>query len=137
MRIPLWTLGVALAAMTPVLAHAQTAPVLFDAAGLKLMATDAGRYPLFAAEVERTKKAVDKAMRAGILVPVPKDPGGGYTHEQHKRNYTALPGNTIRSDEKLGNVTDTAISRPDAAQALSTSVATPSPNSTELWLISA
>ncbi len=92
MRIPLWTLGAALAAITPGMVHAQTAPVLFDATGLKQMATDGKRYPLFAAEVERTKKAVDKAIRAGVHVPVPKDPGGGFTHEQHKRNYMALYG---------------------------------------------
>ncbi|WP_380786259.1 alginate lyase family protein [Sphingomonas sp. R86521] len=92
MRIPLWTLGIVLATTTPGIGHAQTAPVLFDGAGLKLMAADAKRYPLFAAEVERTRKSVDKAMRAGIQVPVPKDPGGGFTHEQHKRNYTALYG---------------------------------------------
>jgi len=29
---------------------------------------------------------VAKAMEAGISVPVPKDPGGGYTHELHKKN---------------------------------------------------
>ncbi|QNA85399.1 alginate lyase family protein [Sphingomonas sp. So64.6b] len=92
MRISLWALGFALATLTPGIASAQAAPVLFDAAGLKTMAADAKRYPLFAAEFERTKKAVDKAMRAGIVVPVPKDPGGGFTHEQHKRNYMALYG---------------------------------------------
>ena len=31
-------------------------------------------------------------MAAGIVVPVPKDPGGGYTHEQHKRNQQAIQG---------------------------------------------
>ncbi|HVI98304.1 MAG TPA: alginate lyase family protein [Sphingomonas sp.] len=67
-------------------------PVLFDPAGLTAMATEASRYPLFADEVARTKAMVDAAMRAGIVVPVPKDPGGGYTHEQHKRNYMALYG---------------------------------------------
>ena len=30
------------------------------------------------------------SIRAGIDVPVPKDPGGGFTHEQHKRNYRAI-----------------------------------------------
>jgi hypothetical protein len=68
------------------------APVLFDPAGLKAMAADASRYPLFAQEVERTRAMVDAAIKAGIDVPVPKDPGGGFTHEQHKRNYTALYG---------------------------------------------
>ncbi len=53
---------------------------------------EAGRYPLFQAELERTRRQVDAAIKAGIAVPVPKDPGGGYTHEQHKRNYQALYG---------------------------------------------
>ncbi|MBC6983423.1 heparinase II/III family protein [Caulobacter sp. 17J80-11] len=46
--------------------------------------------PLFAAEVERAKADVAEAMRQGVVVPVPKDPGGGYTHEQHKRNYRTI-----------------------------------------------
>ncbi|MEM7689543.1 MAG: alginate lyase family protein [Pseudomonadota bacterium] len=27
---------------------------------------------------------------SGVTVPQPKDPGGGYTHEQHKRNFRAI-----------------------------------------------
>lgn len=46
--------------------------------------------PLFAAEVERARVEVEAAMRGGVVVPVPKDPGGGYTHEQHKRNYRVV-----------------------------------------------
>lgn len=46
--------------------------------------------PLFAAEIARSKTFVADMMRAGVTVPVPKDPGGGYTHEQHKRNYRAI-----------------------------------------------
>lgn len=46
--------------------------------------------PLFAAEIERAKRDVDASIRAGVHVPVPKDAGGGVTHEQHKRNYRAM-----------------------------------------------
>ena len=46
--------------------------------------------PLFAAELKRAKDFVDGMMAAGIVVPVPQDPGGGYTHEQHKKNYKAI-----------------------------------------------
>lgn len=46
--------------------------------------------PLFAAEVERARVEVEASMRGGVVVPVPKDPGGGYTHEQHKRNYRVV-----------------------------------------------
>lgn len=46
--------------------------------------------PLYAAEVERARGFVDGMMDQGVVVPVPKDPGGGYTHEKHKRNYKAI-----------------------------------------------
>lgn len=46
--------------------------------------------PLFAAEIEAAKRDVEASIRAGINVPVPKDPGGGFTHEQHKRNYRII-----------------------------------------------
>ncbi|APG61542.1 alginate lyase [Sphingorhabdus lutea] len=45
---------------------------------------------LFDAEVARATAFVDDMMRAGVNVPMPKDPGGGYTHEQHKKNYKAM-----------------------------------------------
>ena len=46
--------------------------------------------PLFAKEIERSRQFVRTMIDAGIVVPVPKDPGGGYTHEQHARNYRAI-----------------------------------------------
>lgn len=46
--------------------------------------------PLFASEVERARRDVEASIRAGVDVPVPKDPGGGFTHEQHKRNYRTI-----------------------------------------------
>jgi len=46
--------------------------------------------PLYKAEAERSVKFVSGMMAEGIIVPAPKDPGGGYTHEQHKRNYKAM-----------------------------------------------
>ncbi len=45
---------------------------------------------LFDAQVEQARQFVDTAMAAGINVPVPTDPGGGPTHEQHKLNYRAI-----------------------------------------------
>jgi hypothetical protein len=73
-------------------APSNTAPVLFNAPEMAALASEGARYPMFAKELQRTRKEVDAAMRAGIDVPVPKDPGGGRTHEQHKRNYTTLYG---------------------------------------------
>lgn len=46
--------------------------------------------PLFAAEMARAEEFVDAMIADGVSVPVPVDPGGGYTHEQHKRNYRAM-----------------------------------------------
>ncbi|GMN03887.1 alginate lyase family protein [Erythrobacter sp. MTPC3] len=46
--------------------------------------------PLYAAELARAKSFVDGMMADGLVIPLPKDPGGGYTHEQHKRNYKAM-----------------------------------------------
>ena len=46
--------------------------------------------PLFDAATARAEDFVAQMMRAGVNVPLPKDPGGGATHEQHKRNYRAL-----------------------------------------------
>lgn len=46
--------------------------------------------PLFDAEVTRATNFVGGMMQAGITVPLPKDTGGGYTHEQHKKNYLAI-----------------------------------------------
>lgn len=62
-------------------AQGQTAP---QAAGNQAAAS------LFDAEVTRASKFVREMMTAGVNVPLPKDPGGGFTHEQHKRNYRAI-----------------------------------------------
>lgn len=67
-----------------------TAPALVSTDDWQRMAERSPRSPLFAAEQARAVALVRKAMDAGIDVPVPKDPGGGFTHEQHKRNYKAI-----------------------------------------------
>lgn len=45
---------------------------------------------LYADELERARAFVGEMMETGAVVPVPRDAGGGYTHEQHKRNYKAI-----------------------------------------------
>lgn len=45
---------------------------------------------VFAAAVERAQLKLDKQLLEPLQVPLPKDAGGGYTHEQHKRNYQSL-----------------------------------------------
>ncbi|KMS56244.1 alginate lyase [Novosphingobium barchaimii LL02] len=92
-------IGVAAIAMSPLTLPmaAQAAaddahPVLMNAGKLSALGANAQAYPLFGEELARVRKSVDAAMKAGISVPVPKDAGGGASHEQHKRNYTALYG---------------------------------------------
>ncbi|MEO0464440.1 MAG: alginate lyase family protein [Pseudomonadota bacterium] len=65
----------------------EAAPASEDQAGAQAELT---LPPLYAAELERARAFVDEMMANGLVVPVPKDPGGGYTHEQHKRNYRAI-----------------------------------------------
>ncbi|MHA7057551.1 alginate lyase family protein [Aquimarina sp. M1] len=44
-------------------------------------------YNILKKSFEQYKQKADKAIKNTIEVPNPKDPGGGYTHEKHKRNY--------------------------------------------------
>ncbi len=46
-----------------------------------------GMPSLFASSLEEMLEEADSALAREINVPVPKDGGGGYTHEVHKRNY--------------------------------------------------
>lgn len=48
------------------------------------------KYPLLGSSFEEAKQFADQAIKAGIKVPVPKDPAGGYTHIQHTYNYEAM-----------------------------------------------
>ena len=45
---------------------------------------------MFTSTIERMKKRADATIKTPMIVPIPKDAGGGYTHEQHKRNYTNM-----------------------------------------------
>lgn len=49
-----------------------------------------GKVPVFDQTLEVVKTEVDIAIENGMDVPVPKDLAGGYTHEQHKRNFFVL-----------------------------------------------
>ncbi|SEL61742.1 Alginate lyase [Pseudoxanthomonas sp. GM95] len=69
---------------------ADAAPVLVTLDEWKAMTAQGKSAPLFAKEQAKAAKELDKQIKRGIDVPVPKDPGGGYTHEQHKRNYQAI-----------------------------------------------
>lgn len=48
------------------------------------------KYPMLETSFEGAKEIADKGIEAGIVVPFPKDPGGGYSHEKHKQNYAEM-----------------------------------------------
>lgn len=80
---------VLLASVAPAIAQ-DTAPVLAGTEAYRDMAAEGERAPLFARELAAAKKAVEAGIRAGIDVPVPRDRGGGPTHERHKANYKLI-----------------------------------------------
>ena len=86
MRYRLFVAALALAS-TAYPGLAATSPTVASSGGDE--ATDL-LPPLFRSELERAQDFVDGMIEQGVVVPVPKDPGGGYTHEQHKRNFRAL-----------------------------------------------
>ncbi|MEJ7626061.1 MAG: heparinase II/III family protein [Ferruginibacter sp.] len=58
--------------------------------GVDAIKASLGKAPLFDKALSETIKEVDKEIKNGIEVPVPKDMAGGYTHERHKKNWTIL-----------------------------------------------
>lgn len=67
---------------------ANTHPGLFlTPSGLKSVRSTIKRNPEFRQSFEEQKAIADEALTSTIVVPVPKDGGGGYTHEKHKSNY--------------------------------------------------
>jgi hypothetical protein len=48
------------------------------------------KIPLLQRSYNELKKEADNAIEEGIDVPIPKDPAGGYTHNQHKENYLSM-----------------------------------------------
>jgi hypothetical protein len=48
------------------------------------------KLPLLRSAYDDARAYVDAVMQAPIAVPVPRDGGGGVTHEQHKRNYRTI-----------------------------------------------
>lgn len=69
---------------------AATLPASPAAAQTPAAASPQAYAPLFAGEVDRARRDVEASIKSGVNVPAPKDPGGGFTHEQHKRNYRVI-----------------------------------------------
>lgn len=55
--------------------------------GVEAMRAARGTVPAFDATIDRTLAGADAALAAPIVVPEPRDGGGGYSHERHKLNY--------------------------------------------------
>lgn len=55
--------------------------------GVEMMRADRGKVPAFDASIARTLAGADAALASPVVVPQPRDGGGGYTHERHKLNY--------------------------------------------------
>ena len=55
--------------------------------GVQDIKASLGQYPLFDKSYNELKSIADMALTEKMEVPVPKDGGGGYTHEKHKNNY--------------------------------------------------
>ncbi|AZQ62760.1 alginate lyase family protein [Flammeovirga pectinis] len=49
-----------------------------------------GQGTLFDTSIDKVRAQVDQFVTTGLDVPVPKDLAGGYTHEQHKKNFLIL-----------------------------------------------
>ncbi len=58
--------------------------------GVAQIRQNLGNIPLFDETLSKTKQEIDNIIGQPINVPVPKDGGGGYTHEQHKKNYNDM-----------------------------------------------
>ena len=58
--------------------------------GVKEIKKNRKKAPLFDKTFEKTKQELDIRLLQPMEVPVPKDAGGGYTHEVHKKNYLDL-----------------------------------------------
>ncbi|MGH1432856.1 MAG: heparinase II/III domain-containing protein [Lewinella sp.] len=58
--------------------------------GVERIRAGLGSVPLFDEALDKAKQEVDKVLGQPLPVPVPKDMAGGYTHEQHKKNWFLL-----------------------------------------------
>lgn len=64
--------------------------LLLTEEGVENIKAAAGKIPGFDASVAEIKASADLALVSEIVVPIPVDGGGGYTHEQHKQNYYSM-----------------------------------------------
>ncbi len=61
--------------------------IMVTRAGIEELRKGCNDYQLLRDSYQEVKKEADKAIAGPVSIPVPKDGGGGPSHEQHKRNY--------------------------------------------------
>ena len=57
---------------------------------IAMIKSEVHQVPVAATALEQLIRKTDTIIAQPMDVPVPKDAGGGYTHEQHKRNFSAM-----------------------------------------------
>jgi len=66
-------------------------PIAFaTSAELKFVASNLNSNALISDSYKSIKSGVDSLLNKDVDVPFPKDAAGGYTHDQHKTNYTLM-----------------------------------------------
>lgn len=70
--------------------RAQHPVTFFTKAEAAAVKKDLNKYPLLTQSFNEIKKDVDAWTGKDIDVPLPKDAGGGYTHDRHKANYMLM-----------------------------------------------
>lgn len=72
-------------------AFAQDHPsIILTKEGAKEIHVQLGKLPMLDKSFANMKAEVDEQMVKGVQVPIPKDLAGGFSHEQHKRNFFTL-----------------------------------------------
>ena len=64
--------------------------LILTAAAVDNIRENLGKVPMFDNYVATVQEEVDAEIKEGVIVPIPKDMAGGYTHERHKRNFFIL-----------------------------------------------
>ena len=67
--------------------HPQHPSLALTRQGVSMIRSAEAPPPLFGTSLRSMLAKADEALGREVNVPVPKDGGGGYTHEVHKRNY--------------------------------------------------
>ncbi|WP_299947631.1 heparinase II/III family protein [uncultured Microbulbifer sp.] len=89
-------LGISVAFVTGLILNSQESyatphpNLVVNTADVDAMQAAVSRQGRFRSAFLATKAAVDSSLKGPVAVPMPADAGGGYTHEQHKKNYQLM-----------------------------------------------